>query len=370
MIPVDEIIAAQIASRFCRRHYNHSNKISSIMKECCNNLNISVPKLICCETMAKNFNAFYLRNEAYLIYDSCLIESLFLYNNILDTGVQNNDLDKFFYKFLGEELLKHNEYLPCLYLANQYTQLEYSFDSKIIPDHINRQISYQSYFLIAHELTHLSLSPKGYLGIPDDYKHFLNISFRILSERARDNRSERDFLQERFGYFLDICPMTLEEYYKILPNSSRYQHFVEECYCDFRGMQLLLENYSEPEEGIRAISSALNYLITQEYMRCDFKNGTTQFSNAGEEASLSMYLSVFRMEMLLITIQFNQLTIIDKAFQEIQNRLPLTEYWKQFVKKLPDLSELPFLSDINTPNLEKTELINLVLNSFYYCHFD
>ena len=83
MIPTSEIIAVQIANRCCRRGFQDSGRIKSIMEECCETLNIPVPNLICCETMAKNFSAFYLRKEPYLIYDSCLAESLFLYNNML-----------------------------------------------------------------------------------------------------------------------------------------------------------------------------------------------------------------------------------------------------------------------------------------------
>ena len=79
MISKREIIAAQIANRCCRRVFQDSGRIKSILEDCCETLQIAVPNLICCETMAKNFSAFYLRKEPYLIYDSCLAESLFIF---------------------------------------------------------------------------------------------------------------------------------------------------------------------------------------------------------------------------------------------------------------------------------------------------
>lgn len=370
MIPKNEIIAAQIANRCCRRCFQDTGNIQSIMEECCKTLQITVPNLICCETMAKNFSAFYLRKEPYLIYDSCLTESLFLYDNILDTKVKSEDIEKFFYKLIGEELIRNGDYLHCMYFSGKYSKLEYSFEKQITPTHILNQLSCQNYFLLAHELAHLSLHGKGYIEIPDKYKQFLNISFRRLSEYSRKGRDEKDFLVDRYYYFLDKCPENLDTYYSMLPQSNRYRHFVEECYCDFRGIQLLLENYAGEIDSAYAISNVLNYLITQEFIRNDLKDGLLDIANHHKDATLSVYLSALRLQMLLITMQFNHLTYVSETLQEIQSCFSLTDYWNEFIQKLPLAESFAQLSDKNIPNIDKKLLIDTLIERFYYCHFN
>lgn len=369
MMSIDEIIAQKIATRCCRRQLEKSKNILEIVKECCEDLRIAIPKLICCETLFRNFSAFHLREKPYLIYDSCLAETLYLYDYIVFTGKKRSDLDKLFYKLIGEELLRQDDLAHCMYFAGKYQQSKFSFEEKNQPSEMMRLISKQSYFLIAHELTHLSLHPKGYDEIPEEYKKFVYISVKKLTEHAVKENSVEHFLEERYKYFLDELPATLEEYYERLRDSRRFYHFIEECYCDFRGIKLLMEHYENAEESIEAVSIAMNYLIVQEAIRDDLEDGILYMSDSKLTASMSMYLSVLRMEMLLVTLQFSGLKDIEHVFYRIQGDIELTNYLKTFVSTLPTKNSFDKITEVDLPNIERKNIASFLMQQFYFIHF-
>ena len=91
MISVEEIIARKISDRCCRRQFKESKQVNLIVQECCEDLQMPVPQIVYCETLTRSFSAFYLRNQPYIIYDSCLMEALYIYDCIIMSG--NNEQD-------------------------------------------------------------------------------------------------------------------------------------------------------------------------------------------------------------------------------------------------------------------------------------
>ena len=83
MISEREIIARKIADRCCRRDIHNGSDVDNIVEECCEDLQVNIPEIIQCETLTRSFCAFYLRGRPYLIYDSCLMEVLYIYDSII-----------------------------------------------------------------------------------------------------------------------------------------------------------------------------------------------------------------------------------------------------------------------------------------------
>ncbi|RKI41397.1 hypothetical protein D7V86_07300 [bacterium D16-51] len=371
MFPVEEIIARKIADRCCRRELKHLPQITDIVGTCCNDLQIQIPEVIYCETLTRNLNAFYLRKKPYLIYDCCLLEALYIYDSIIFAGKDEHDMEKLFYKLIGEELILNNDLARSLYFSGKYRQLNYSFEDEVNECHKVRQmISLQSYFLIGHELGHLSIAAYHATGIPEDYYKFVNACMAVLTDRVIKDYSFEEFAKMRYGYFMDVCPANMEEYWNGVKNSKKYQHLVEECYCDFQGLKLLLEHYEAPEESIRAISAALNYLILQEAIRSDIKENKLFFGDETHDASRSMYFSVLRMEILLLTLQINKLSNIEEGFREIQSRSMLTKYWSHLIKKIPLEESFSLVSEDDLPKLDKKKIKDILINNFYYVHIE
>ena len=105
MIPIEKIIDNKINARICRRKNTaNSDTIQDILKECCSDLETSIPTLFCCDSLTKSLSAFTLREEPYIIYDNGLIEALHIFNSITATDCTSNDIDKLFYKLFAEEL--------------------------------------------------------------------------------------------------------------------------------------------------------------------------------------------------------------------------------------------------------------------------
>lgn len=370
MISTEEIIARKIADRCCRRQIKESTGINSMIQECCQELQIDLPKIIYCETLTRNFSAFYLRDQAYLIYDSCLMESLYIYDCIIMSKKDSHDMEKLFYKLIGEELILKDDLPRSLYFSGKYRKLDYLFEKEHVDNEyqIQQMISAQSYFLIGHELGHLSLDAPESKGIPNDYWKFAKACIRVLTDRVLDSYPIDVFFKMRYGYFMDICPSTLNEYFESLWKSNRFKHFVEECYCDFQGLRLLLEHYQQPVNSIKAISAALNYLILQEAIRSDMAENKFFFGDNTHDVSKSTYFSVLRMEILLFTLQINKIDNIEEGFREIQNRSMLTHYWSDLINKIPSEEAFSTISEADLPDIDRKELINMLLSVFYYAH--
>lgn len=370
MIKVEEIIARKIADRCCRRLIKDSDQVNSIVQECCEDLHIPVPKIIYCETLTRSLSAFYLRKQPYLIYDSCLMETLYIYDCIITSEKDDHDMEKLFYKLIGEELILKNDLPKSLYFSGKYRQLEYLFEEYFVDREreINQMLSAQTYFLIGHELGHLSLDSDSSQGIPEDYWKFAKACIRVLTDRVIGDYSLDEFLKMRYGYFMDVMPSSLEEYFDLLWKSNRYKHFVEECYCDLQGLKLLLEHYNDAENSIKAISAALNYLILQEAVRSDMAENKFFFGDRTHDVSKSMYFSVLRMEILLLTLQINNMEHIEEAFREIQNRSMLTRYWSDLINKIPSDESFSIVSEADLPDMDRKEMINNLISTFYYAH--
>lgn len=225
MIPTIEIIARKIADRCCRRQMRESSQVNEIVQECCEELHISAPKIIYCETLTRSFSAFYLRKQPYLIYDSCLMETLLIYDSIIMSERNDGDMEKLFYKLIGEELILKSDLPRSLYFSGKYRRLKYTFEEKQPANkyEINQMMSFQIYFLIGHELGHLLLDKDSSSGIPDDYWRYAKACIRTLTNRLIGDYSLDEFFKMRFGYFIDSIPSSLEEYFELLWESNRFK---------------------------------------------------------------------------------------------------------------------------------------------------
>ena len=367
MIDTKNILSVKLDQRYCRRHVDSFPNIQAIVNECCNELNMAPPKLIGCESLVRSFSAFQLRGESYLIYDGCLVEALCLYDHILSSGASKNDMDKFFFKLFGEECILLGDLLHGLYFAGKYSRLKFSFDDDIgHSNQITEQVSCQIYFLIAHELAHTLLwKTSGRIPVP--YQKFVRGAIGALTEREMkaNGQSFQKFISFRTGYFLDFVPENLNEYLNALMASKRFHHFMEECYCDFMGLKLLLEHYENPDRSITAVSSALNYLITQESIRSDMRDGVFHMKDTLREATSTMYFSVLRVHLLLLTLGMNELDDIEQAFVQIHDRSCLTERLSTFIELLPDKEAMGVLTYADLPDIDQKALVNSLLRQFY-----
>ena len=367
MLKPEDIIKKKLQYRCCRREVLELPKIQAIVDECCNNLHISPLHLICCESLTRNFSSFYLMKEPYLIYDSCLMEALYLYDCILLSGADTNDMDKFFYKLYGEELVLCGDLIHGLHFAEKYCSLNFSFDHDydFLEKEAEKRLSRQNYFLIAHEIAHLSLHELGSERIPEKFCTYVRAAIVVLTERiVKQGQPLEDVLADRSEYFIDTVPKTLDEYFDMLTKSSQFSHFMEECYCDFIGLRMLLEHYGESDLSVSAISGALNYLITQESIRSDLEDGMEHIKAAEREAHSVMYFSVLRVQLLLITLEINQLDKINIVFSEIHDRSNLTDRLKTFVQSISD--EKCIVN--NFVDTDKDALRNILFEKFYYAH--
>ena len=368
MFSSEEILNKKVADRFCRRNLLHSDNIEQIIRECCDDCGIDKPEVIYCETLTRSLSAFYFRNIPYIIYDSCLLEALYIFDGILLGGQEEQDLHKFIYKLVGEELIRNNEIARCLYFSGKYRQLEYLFDKKKEYHHnIIEILSAQSYFLIGHELGHLSVQKHYITNIPDDYCKFINGCMKVLMKSVINDDSQK-FIDTHYKYFMNMRPKNIEEYWNGLLKSKKYEHLIEECFCDWNGIKLLLEHYDNPKSSISAISMVFKYLIIQEAIRSDIDNGKFYFDDSEHNASRAMYFSVLRMEIILLTIRINNLNEIEQEFRKVQEQYLLTDCWMNLLKKIPSENVFSSLSDADLPNMDRKKLINILIDIFYYVH--
>jgi len=146
MIPINTIISNKIKARICRKEgKTDSATIQDILNECCSDLGIPVPTLICCDTLTKSLSAFTLRKNPYIIYDNGLIEALHIFNSITATDCNPTDIDKLFYKLFAEEMALKGNLHYSLYFTGKYGKSSFSFDSTQTYDfdYIRHQLTYQ-----------------------------------------------------------------------------------------------------------------------------------------------------------------------------------------------------------------------------------
>ncbi len=367
-----EILAKKIADRCCRRNLRQSEGILEIVNDCSADLGMEVPEVICCETLTRSLSAFYFRKNPYLIYDSCLLEALYIFDHICLLGSQKNDMKKFFFKLIGEEFIRNGNLQWSLYFSGKYRTMEYLFEKDEGYDShtIHYMLSAQSYFLIGHELGHLAVGRKQGGGVPEDYHKFVRASMRVLDSRILEDCTFEQFIKERYGYFIEKQPTNIEKYYNELFNSQRFQHFIEECYCDWNGVKLLLEHYNEPEKSISAISHVFNYLILQEAIRSDITADKLFFENADHPVSRAMYFSVLRMEILLLAIQFNKLEKIEDGFRKVQEQFGLMNYWLDIIRDIPSYESFCVVDEKSIQGMDRKKLTDSLINCFYYAHIE
>ena len=364
---IDNLLATKLQYRLCRKSIHSLSSIQSIVKECCDVLGTKEPTILFCESITKDFQAFGLRNEKFFIYDSGLMETLYLYNCIVFSGFIESDMDKFFYKLFGEELILRMDIPNAMYFIGKYNNMEFSFDQNEFDNSkIREYLSIQNYFLIGHELTHLTLQEKENSEIPKEYEKFVIAALALFTERAVDtDRNIKEVLSERAGYFLDISPSSIEEYAEMLKYSDKFHHFLEECYCDYMGFKLLIENYENAGQSINAIISALSCLITLESIRNDIRDGIEFIKDGNRIADLAMYFSVLRTQILLCTIEISKLDTV-AALNGVHKRSKITDRLIDFIQNLPSKDSFAVLSENDLPQLSKKTMLDVMIKQLYY----
>lgn len=363
---MNSIVATKLSYRYCRKAVKPLDSIKIIVKECCSALNINEPQIIFCESLKKEFEAFSLRGEPFFIYDGCLIELLYLYDCILFSNLDKSDIDKLFYKLYGEELILSDDVLHSMYFTGKYSSMEFSFENYSFNNaSILEYLSIQNYFLIGHELTHLSFIKAFKRTIPPEYRKFVVALLAGIAEKdVTPEKTIKDVLKDRAEYFSDTTPESIEEYITVLNESQKFDHFLEECYCDYMGFKLLIEHYENASKSVDAILSALNCLLTLECIRNDLRDGISCIKKAHRIANRALYFSLIRTELLLCTIEISNLNT-SSALEGIHNRIVITDTLKEFISCLPD-EKLNELSDDNLPSIPMKQIIDSMIKQLYY----
>lgn len=371
MIPINNIISNKINARICRKeNITDSQTIQDILNECCSDLEIPAPTLICCDTLTKSLSAFTLRKKPYIIYDNGLIEALYVFNSITATDCNSTDIDKLFYKLFAEEMALKGDLHYSLYFTGKYGQYSFSFDAAQTndADYIRHQLTYQIYFLICHELTHLALKQSDKWIIPDKFSRIIQVATRMLTERfVKGGMTEQEVLSRISGYFLKEEIHSLDEYMNLIVKSDRFIHFVEECYCDFMGFKLLMEHYANPDEAIGAITNALNFLIILESIKSDLSDGIHKLNNIKKEAEDTLYFSVLRVQVLLIILQMNEAQEIKMTLSGVKDCSVITERLEAFIELLPDEESLKIINSSVFQDINNHDLLSYIVKKLYYC---
>lgn len=371
MLNKEDILSLKLSSRFCRRKQRDLPDIKDIVEECSAGLGMKAPELICCESLTRSFNAFYLMGESYILYDACLIEALYIYDLILASGAKQQDMDKFFYKLFGEECIRNRDLVHALYFAGKYRSLQYSFDlDEDAYGHVKPQIACQSYFLIGHELGHLKLKEPNSEGIPAGYKKFVRGAIGVTTRRSmkEKNLSISEYAMKHGDFFpVSSPPQSLYEYLDMLMENGKFVAFMEECYCDFIGYQLLKEKYGGTDFFINAISKALNYLLTQEAIRSDLHDGVERVKDVLRDITVTLFYSGQRVIMLLLALGMNHNGEMEKAYVDTHDRDQLTDRLPAFIQELPDEEAMNRVSEADLPNIDRERLEKALMQEFYYC---
>ncbi len=371
MIPINAIISNKINARICRKEgITYSETIQDILNECCSDLEIPVPTLICCDTLTKSLSAFTLRKNPYIIYDNGLIESLHIFNSITAMDCNSTDIDKMFYKLFAEEMALKGDLHYSLYFTGKYGEHSFSFDITQTNDfdYIRHQLTYQIYFLIGHELTHLSLKQSDKWMIPDKFSRIIQVATRMLTERfVKSGMNEKEVLSKISGYFLKEEMHSMDDYMNLIVKSDRFIHFVEECYCDFMGFKLLMEHYANPDEAIGAITNALNFLIILESIKSDLSDDIHKLNNIKKEAEDTLYFSVLRVQVLLIILQMNETQEIKITLSGVKDCSVITERLEAFIESLPNEESFRIISSSVFQDINNHDLLLYIVKKLYYC---
>ncbi len=367
MNSIDQIKALKLQHRLCRKKVPSLESIVTIVEECCGILKLDVPEIIFCESLKKDFQCFSLRNKEYFVYDSCLMEALFLYDGILFSECNKDDMDKYFYKLFCEEFLLQDDVLTSMYFAGKYNNLSFSFDSNMTSKNRLLRLSMENYFLIGHELTHLSLSSGKHPSISKEYKKYVAGCMAGLAEKAIDsNNPVEKVLSERAPYFLETTPSSIEDYFAMLNSSKKFDSFVEECYCDFMGFKMLMEHYENKQAATEAIFSALSCLIVLECLRSSVTEGIDYVREESNIANESMFYSVMRTHLLLIVVEVNGLNS-GLALHSVHDRSIITDNLMNFIKSLPNKDTFETISEKYFPQgLTTKEIKNIIIKQLYY----
>ena len=361
---VSDILDTKLTLRLSRRKISCLQSVMDIVKECCEDLQIQIPEVIFSESLAKDFQSFELRGKQYFIYDTCLIETLYIYIASALSGFQEKDIVRLYMKLFAEELLLSGKITYSMYFAGRYRQSSYSFENNTqISEECSEYISFQSYFLIAHELVHLSL--RNGSTIPETFERYM-VELIVLMAEDNEELPEEQRISEYSVYFFEHAEANKNDFRSKLPSSRQFQHLLEESYCDYRAMKLLVENYAGTGKALNSVFSALNCLIELEVIRNVVKAGILEKDiQAGQiEAGNVLFYSMLRTGIILNTERASNLDDIrlnDHLFKWSEP----TDHLMKFLSQLPSGEAFAAIRDMKLP-ADKSTFVNGLMQMLRY----
>lgn len=363
---INEILDLKLENRVCRKKIDAIPVIMEIIQDCCDYLQMPIPKVLFCESLSKDFQSFILRGQSYFIYDACLLEAMSIITTCALAGFLDTDMEKLFMKLIAEELIVSRDLSYALYFVGHYHRKQYSFENRVPAfEKCNQYLSFQNYFLISHELTHLSLM-QGRI-IPTSFKEFIINTICSLMERySGEDRPFGNNLHDYSMYFFQKNQDTMDDFLNALPDSIHFQHLLEESYCDYIGLKILVENYALPGVAMNAIFSALNFLIDIEVIRDELRNGLLKRDTPTVfgEASITTFFSMLRMGIASYVSHVSNLTNVMIQDYEIQWESS-TDRLADFLKQVPDGKSFAKIADIELPKDEKS-VVSYLIRQLYY----
>lgn len=285
---MDRIIKLKLKYRLERSSSKSNAQIIEMVNNCCKILNLTVtPNIIFCDSLVKNFNTFYIQSQPFILIDYSLIECLYIFSAIILSGVKKSDIIKFYNKVLCEELI-YNSSENIVYFYEKYKKYQFSFSENI--DVFDKQVKeclfYQIYFLIVHELSHLSIKQGTRVCSYGDYNNFF---FEVLKFISKNSGSR--ILKNR----------------KWDRNDNKVQVLIEECYCDYNAFCVLIDaNGTDKRKSLEYSYCLLNFLITYEMVK-----------NSIEERLFSEFLEQEATEMFFyLHLRFNIFTVTLLLFDD------------------------------------------------------
>lgn len=312
MLDVDRIIKLKLKYRLERCDVKVNTQIIDIMNNCCKVLNLAFnPNIIFCDSLVKNFNTFYIRNQPFILVDYSLIECMYIFNAIIISNVKKSDIIKFYNKIICEELIYNNSE-NIVYFFEEYKKNEFSFSyyMNIYDKQVKNCLFYQIYFLLVHELSHLAVKQGTRVCSYDDYNNFFFESLKFIVK----NSSSKIIKNRRWD-----------------KNDNKIHALIEECYCDYNAFCTLIDaNDTDKSNSLEYSYCLLNFLVTYEMVKDTIENGLFREFLEQEATDTFFYLhvrlNIFTVTLLLFDDSFgNELRskcdYINHVFKEVLGSL-------------------------------------------------
>jgi hypothetical protein len=309
MIETEKILQKKISGRIIRRNVRPNKRIEKILEKVCRVINIEMPIILYCDTLTRRISSFEFRGIRYIIFDTSLFEFLFLYDKLIISDTNNDDVDKLFYKILYEECL-FQDYplvLPCYHM---YKSKTFSFDDQF-NEEANEYMAYQLHFLLLHEMAHFDFARNKNR---EDFLDFKEVLFRSFFIAVKENFISdvalylKKGLLNFFGVDSDLVgrsDITWDDLSLII-EMEKMDALMEECFCDFRAFKYIYETFPNGKTEISASYSLLHLLIDSEFIRNSLGKDSITLN---KEIDATAFMAILRIMMYELILSINEYEI-------------------------------------------------------------